>query len=255
MIKKIESNDAYHSDKTISASGLKTIFNKSVYHHINRKKFNKKPSTTFGSAVHSYCLEGESQFYKEFAVWDKPKGGSKAVKQEIAEKLMDIGSRDIITSSEFENIKKIYENILADDRIKPYIFGEVEASHYSEIDGVPIKCRPDCMNLAEGWISDIKTCRDNSPKKFKWDILGWGYHLQAVCYCKIMGIPVENFRFIAIENVYPFSAELYSLSPEMIEQGEVAFEKALNDWKFYLDTGILTKHNTKNTSEDGGLII
>jgi hypothetical protein len=254
MKKQIESNSTYHSDSSISASGLKTIFKKSVYHHINRS-FKKTPSTVFGSAVHSYVLEGETQFFKEFAVWDKPKGNSKAIREEKEAKLKSIGTRDVITSLQFQNIKKINKNIIEDDRIAPYIVGEVEVSHYSEIDGIPIKCRPDCMNQQEGWISDIKTCKDNSPEKFRWDIKGWAYHLQAVCYSKIMGLPVENFRFIAVENTYPFSAELYSLSPQMIEQGEMAFEKALNDWRFYLNTGIITKHNTQNTSEDGSLII
>ena len=254
MRKQIESNSKYHSDPSISASGLKTIFLKSVFHHINRK-FKSTPSTIFGSAVHSYVLEGETQFYKEFAVWDKPKGNSKAIREEKEAKLMAIGSRDIITSQQFENIKQINKNIIEDDRIAPYVVGEVEVSHYSEIDGIPIKCRPDCMNQQEGWISDIKTCGNNSPNKFRWDILGWAYHLQAVCYSKIMGLPVENFRFIAVENVYPFSAELYSLSDEMIEKGELAFEKALNDWRFYLETGIKLKHNSDKTSEDGSIII
>lgn len=254
MRKQIETNKTYHSDPSISASGLKTIYKKSVFHHLNRQ-FKKSPSTIFGSAVHSYVLEGETQFFKEFAVWDKPKGNSKAIREEKAAKLMAIGSRDIITNQQFENIQQINKNILEDDRIAPYVVGEVEVSHYSEIDGIPIKCRPDCMNQQQGWISDIKTCGDNSPTKFRWDILGWAYHLQAVCYSKIMGLPVENFRFIAVENVYPFSAELYSLSSEMIEKGEAAFEKALNDWRFYLETGIQLKHNTDKTSEDGSIII
>ena len=254
MYKKIETNKDYHTDKSISASGLKTIWNKSIYHHLNRK-FKSTPSTIFGSAVHSYVLEGDVNFYSEFAVWDKPKGNSKAIREEKELKMQEIGDKEIITSAQFQNIKTIKRNILEDERIAPYVVGEVEVSHYSEIDGVSIKCRPDCMNQKEGWISDIKTCQDNSPQKFKWDIIGWGYHLQAVCYSKIMGIPVENFRFIAVENTYPFSAEIYAMSDEMIEKGEAAFEKAFNDWRFYLDTGIITKHNTNFTSEDGSLII
>ena len=79
--------------------------------------------------------------------------------------------------------------------------------------------------------------------------------MQAVCYCTALNIPVENFRFIAIETVYPYSVQVYSLSDDLIEYGQNAFEKAITDWKFYLETGIQLGYNTNASAADGALII
>ena len=61
MIKKQDSNDVYHSHDSISASGLKTIYKKSVYHYLNKEQFKSSPSMKFGSAVHSALLEPEKK--------------------------------------------------------------------------------------------------------------------------------------------------------------------------------------------------
>ena len=56
-MKKIkDSNEEYHSHHSISASGLKTIYKKSVYHHLN-STFKMTDAMRFGSAVHSAILE------------------------------------------------------------------------------------------------------------------------------------------------------------------------------------------------------
>ena len=56
-MKKIkDSNNDYQSHKSISASGLKTIYKKSVYHHLN-SMFKMTDAMNFGSAVHSALLE------------------------------------------------------------------------------------------------------------------------------------------------------------------------------------------------------
>jgi len=118
-----------------------------------------------------------------------------------------------------------------------------------------LKARPDCFNIENNFISDIKTCQDNSPKSFRYDVYKWGYHLQAVVYSEVMGIPVENFRFIAIETKYPYSVQLYSLNEKMIEEGRFGFQKALSDWRLYLETGIVMGYNTDNLNNDGSIIL
>ena len=52
MQTKVESNEQYHSNTNISASGLKTIFKKSVYHYLNQKPFSSS-SLELGSAIHT----------------------------------------------------------------------------------------------------------------------------------------------------------------------------------------------------------
>lgn len=254
MRKVIQTNKEYHSDPAISASGLKTIFLKSVYHHLNRQQ-KKTPNMVFGSAVHSYFLEGMDAFRKEFYVYEKPDLRTKAGK-ELKERMMaEAGSRDLVTAEEMQTILEIEKNYRENELALKYSKGDIEISHYGEYKGIPLKVRPDCYSIKDGWISDIKTCQDNSPKAFRRDIYKWAYHLQAVCYCTALNIPVENFRFIAIETVYPYSVQVYSLSDELIEYGQNAFEKAITDWKFYLETGIQLGYNTNASAADGALII
>lgn len=253
MRKVIQTNKEYHSDPTISASGLKTIFLKSVYHHLNRKQKETK-NTVFGSAVHSY-LEGIDAFKKEFYVYEKPNLKTKAGRELRDCMMAEAGSRYLITTEQMQIILEIEKNYKENELALKYSKGDIEISHYTEYKGVPLKVRPDCYSKTDNWISDIKTCQDNSPKAFRRDIYKWAYHLQAVCYCTALNIPVENFRFIAIETVYPYSVQVYSLSDELIEYGQNAFEKAITDWKFYLETGIQLGYNTNASAADGALII
>ena len=44
-MKKIkDSNEVYHSHTSISASGLKTIYKKSVFHYLNKEQFISTPA-------------------------------------------------------------------------------------------------------------------------------------------------------------------------------------------------------------------
>ena len=89
---------------------------------------------------------------------------------------------------------------------------------------------------------DIKTTTDASPKGFQKSISTWGYHLQLAWYMRglqKLGIPCNEFIFIAIEKTPPFSVGVYSADREMILFGNqeinklvVEIDKALNDKNF-----------------------
>lgn len=253
MIKKEQTNKEYHLDPSISASGIKTIFLKSVFHHLN-KAFKKTPAMVLGSAVHSYFLEPEN-FKKEFFVMPKLDLRTKIGKQTKVNIELENKGKDLITEEDFSIIKGIEKNYNKNESALYYSKGEVEVSHFITYKGIPLKARPDCFNIENNFISDIKTCQDNSPKSFRYDVYKWGYHLQAVVYSEVMGIPVENFRFIAIETKYPYSVQLYSLNEKMIEEGRFGFQKALSDWRLYLETGIVMGYNTDNLNNDGSIIL
>ena len=66
MKAQFDTNEQYHSAPGISASGLKSIHKKSVYHFINQKPFESS-AMALGTAVHCAMLEPES-YYNEFHV-------------------------------------------------------------------------------------------------------------------------------------------------------------------------------------------
>ena len=82
MKAQFDTNEHYHSAPGISASGLKSIYKKSVYHFINQKPFESS-AMALGTAVHCAMLEPE-MYYKEFHVMPKIDRRTKAGKEQFA---------------------------------------------------------------------------------------------------------------------------------------------------------------------------
>lgn len=257
LLKNIEkTNDninVYHSADCISASGLKTIYNESIGHYLDPQKFKPTRATELGNAVHTCLYEGLSVYKKEYFVMPKldlRKTPDKELKIELDKKSGDKMQID----QNFDNVvMRIYENAKSDSQIEPYLNGDIEISHYGELNNIPVRVRPDC--IGNNWISDIKTCQSSNPKKFKWTIQDWAYHLQAVFYCEMLGYDPKNFRFIACQTNTPYKCELIGLSDENIERGKYAWRSAWFYWTKYLETGIITGYEGYERTEDGAVII
>lgn len=247
-----DTNEEYHSRKEISASGIKTIHKKSVYHYLNQKPFSSS-SMELGTAVHTMLLEPE-KFIEEYFVAPKLDLRTKAGKEQKAEfEKANVGKK-MLRDEEWHIVKNIANNFNEHELAKKYCNGMKEMSHYTTYKGVPVRVRPDNINYGLEFISDVKTCQDNSPQAFKRDVYKYAYHVQAAFYSLVLGFPVENFRFIAVETNYPFSVEVYALSDDLIEQGINHMNKALNSWKLYYTSGIITGYEAE-TKNDGSLIL
>jgi len=249
MIIKRDTNAEYHSSKAISASGLKYIWKESVANYLTRK-FKGSAATELGTAIHELILEPELFEQKYYLLPDIGDGRTKEGKALKAEHQKKAGNKILLDK---HIIDAIYENYRENELAQKYCVGEVEVSHYTKFDGVDVRVRPDCKS--QNWISDIKTCQDNSPKAFRKDVYFWGYHLQAAFYSDVLGIDPLNFRFIAIRTKYPFNIAVYGLNQDQIEQGRMGYKLALGDWKTYLDTNIALGYKTNETAEDGALIL
>jgi exodeoxyribonuclease VIII len=252
LITKKDTNDQYHSDSSISASGLKKIFKKSVYHHIN-DHYNETSAMALGTAVHTIMIEGEDKFNQDYYLMPKIDGRTKEGKQAREKHEKIAGDRVCIKPEEMNIISGIMKNFRHHQLAKEYCTGTAELSHYGKMDSIPIRVRPDV--IGKDWISDVKTCQDNSPVAFKRDLYKYAYHLQACFYSDVLGFPVENFRFIAVETKYPFSVEVYALGEKDIEIGRNAYRKALSDWKLYLATGLVKGYSAAGYKDDGALIL
>lgn len=254
LITKWHTNNEYHSKSEVSASKLKKIFLKSVFHAIN-DKFTGSRFTDLGSAIHTLFLEGEKKFNSEFFVLPKLDLRYKKEKEKREKLLEKAGDRIILRDEDMETIIGIEKQFDKHKLAKKYCKGIVELSHYGKFNGIPVRVRPDVIDIDNNWISDIKTCQDNSPVKFRHEIYSRAYHLQACFYSDCLGIPPENFRFIAIETKPPYSVEVYSLNDDQIELGRQAYKKALKDWRYYLITGTAKGYNAAGFNEDGSLIL
>jgi membrane-associated HD superfamily phosphohydrolase len=246
-----DSNDIYHSHDSISASGLKTIHKKSVYHLINQQ-FKETPAMALGTAVHQAILEPHD-FHDIYHVIEKIDKRTKAGKEEY-QKQIDLAKGKIIIEDDIhEIIKSILGDFRQNDLAQKYCKGEIELSHYTQYEGIDVRVRPDVINHVSDFITDVKTCQDNSPQAFKRDVYNWGYHLQAAFYMDMCGI--NNFRFIACTTKYPYTVEVYTLDEKDIEFGRMAYKNAFKQWKKYLETGVVSRYDWHNIHEDGSYIL
>lgn len=254
MIKKKDTNLEYHSHDSISASGLKTIYKKSVYHYLNQEEFISTPSMNFGSAVHSVLLEPEK---KEIIAL--PKNLNLRTKKDRAYKsqiIKDNQDKIIVTSEEKQSLDQIIQNALNNKLANQLLFtlDEIEYSYYGEYKSIPCRIRPDGIKKGK-YIIDIKTCQDASPKSFRNAIYKYAYHLQCCFYCEMLGYDPHEFRFIAIENRYPYDVAVYSLSDDLIEKGKIAWRIAFDQWNEYINNKKVSGFYWENINNDGSLIL
>jgi exodeoxyribonuclease VIII len=184
-----DSNEKYHSSPGISASGLKTIYKKSVYHYLNRKPFESK-SMAFGTAVHTALLEPDN-FNKEYYVLHNIDRRTKAGKEQFAAAEKLARNKVMLPGQDKERIDAINKNFKKSTLAQYYSKGQIELSHYGEYQGANVRIRPDVLNRHKDFIADVKTCQDNSPKAFKNDVYKYSYHLQAAFYMDMLEI---NFK-------------------------------------------------------------
>jgi exodeoxyribonuclease VIII len=228
-----DTNEQYHSQKDyISASGLKTIYLKSV-DHLLTQNIKETPAMALGTAVHTAIYE-PMEFYKENHFIPKIDRRTKAGKEQYAEEMKNAEGKKVFDEEQHQLIKTIVENVKNDDLAKKYILGECEYSHYLEHNGIKVRVRPDCINRVANFISDVKTCQSNTP------------------YMDMLNI--KDFRFIAIETNAPYSVQVYTLSEDMIDQGRAAYQQALADWQLYIETGVITGYKGER-ADDGSIIL
>tara|TARA_Y100000004_G_scaffold161802_1_gene190091 strand:- start:27 stop:761 length:735 start_codon:yes stop_codon:yes gene_type:complete len=242
MIKKIDSNQQYHSSKSISASGLKVIFQQSLFHYINYKPKKTTAAMNFGTAVHAVALGDTTE---EIVVMPDINARTTAGKIEKHEFMKANEGKTIITQKEHEGLEIIMDNLNEHEEAKELIdnLTEVENSYYFEYYGVPVRIRPDGIKK-DDYILDIKTTSNTNANSFRNDTYRYCYHLQAVFYSDSLGYDAENFKFIAIENKEPYSIEVYSLGEELIDRGRKAWQSAFKQYKEFYETGELIRKNT-----------
>lgn len=101
-------------------------------------------------------------------------------------------------------------------------------------DGMQCKARVDC--LQDGWIWDVKTCRDAGYRGFQHSIAEYRYHMQAAWY--LDGVtragllnqsgPRCRVLWLAVENAPPYQLAVYQRSLDLLQIGHDANERALD---------------------------
>ena len=217
---EIITNAEYHGRKThLSSTNIRT-FKK------NRKQFEyslthdlvkQTKAMADGTAVHAFFLERD-KFDTDFVI--KPADmrlNTKAGK----EWALEHQSKIIIDSELGNNLYEMEKSFMDSPAKLIYdIKGQTELSYFwDDLGTIKGKCRPDWISDDGSIVVDVKTTTDASPRGFQKSISTWGYHLQLGWYLRglrKLGLPAEQFIFIAIEKTAPFCVGVYKANQEMI---------------------------------------
>lgn len=223
----------------------------------------------FGRALHTYVLEGEEVFNKQFAVLPKLNlrtNKDKAIKAEFQEAN---AGKELVKLEDMEAIKLMKVAIMQ----HPVAKGILEQSYKREVTmtsidpetGLKLKGRLDILPpLEKRALADLKSTADASLKGFRNSVFKYGYHRQGALYLDIANacVPVEKedkdsyteeidvafdaFLFIAVEKNAPYRVEVYSLGENIIELGRAEYKDFL---KLHLDCVKTGKYPNYTTDE------
>lgn len=235
-----------HRDLIVSNSFLKQIFKSNLFHYLTTKdEISDELQKIFdvGSAFHCYILERE-HFDERYYFSEV---------EDISSDKIRIGRSDeIFIDDSMHDIKAKYPEI-ADGK-------NVELALFGVIDGVPVKCKIDKLNITKEngiykkvEIIDLKSAYFD-PFKFKRSPDGmryglrkqlseYGYDLQFYFYKRLVGSWLESINqhcdvtfSLVVASKETHQVQKFTLGSEMHESGHMKFEAVWNDViNFYFD--------------------
>ena len=229
------SNKDYHGDKEyLSSSALKKILSNSEEFYkeyiLGQRGYVQKNVFDEGSLVHAMILEPEV-IEEEFAFFD---GFIKRGKIFEEFKTNNPGKIWISKSQKLRCDKyvKAYERL--ESAVSLMRGGEPEHTLCSIISGVPVKVRPDYINIEKGYIVDVKTSGHSVDlEMFKETVGRYSYDLSAALYCEVAKEVYEkdfDFYFVAISKPEE-TCEVYKVSAKTYKKGRDAVFDALNKYR------------------------
>ncbi len=138
--------------------------------------------------------------------------------------------KELVSTEEWKTAEEMIERLKVSGLYdKRFAGGKYQVEFNVDLDGVPLKGFLDC--LQDDRIIDSKSSRGIS--KFKWDVSGWSYDIQAYIYTKVFDIP--NFYWVVQEKTFPYYPADVKCSDETLFKGEMKFHEAVENINAWLD--------------------
>lgn len=234
-------------NRPLSYSSLKEFSNtpNHLVSYWNRER-KSTPAQEFGTLVHALILEPD-KFNNEYIVIDDSKvieeliaGGAKSPKATtvyrtwLSDFLALNAGKTVVNKDDYSQGLKLSEEANKSALIKK-MQGAEKLIEW-EFAGVPFKGFVD--GYGDGFILDVKTSADASPKSFLRDFIKYKYYWQAALYLhanRTLNFAGNNPEFfvMVVETTAPFNTQVYKVSAEFIDKGfaEVAATvQAFKDW-------------------------
>ncbi len=221
------------------------------YKHSLLTRQKTSPALTFGIAFHTYVLENH-KFALEVAVMDenlRPEPDkdykTKVNREWKAQFLTDNQDKEVITTAEFEQIKRMHDKLTNHELANELI--TMAGNKYEEVIQWNWK-RTKCKGLKDitshHFLADLKTGLDVDPDGTfrRLDFFSYGYYRQAAMYLDgdaggKLGYSNtwKDFYFIAIEKTAPFGIAVYKPSKEVIEHGLEEYRTLVEQFQSCVD--------------------
>lgn len=230
----------------VAASDLKNFLHSPKYYYYEKFEKVDKPDErhfSIGSGLHEIILEPHL-FKTNYVVCPKVDRRTKEGKAQYASFLETSEGKTVLFEDEMEMIVKIAENAMKNPTLTELMkdcHRELSCYTKDEKTGLLVRMRPDSLAKGKSTITDIKSCLDSSPRKFKSDVYSYGYSLSAAYYCDFLGR--ENYVFAAMEKQAPYQVSLFVLSDEMMQYGREQYRMGLDLLKWSQDNNYYCDYN------------
>ena len=230
----IPSRMVYDACVALNFSGTKELLKSPAHYqaYLNRDREETK-ALRVGKYVHALVLEPEVAV-SNFAVIPegidrRTKDGKAAYSAFEAEAV----GKTILTLEEATTSERVSRTMLSIKNRLGVSFEFTEFMFTSLINGVPVKCAVDAIG-SDGYLYDLKTSEDASPRGFLKSIYAYRYDLQAHIYRSTFEAAfsrrLRGFRFIVAEKDVDAGA-VYEIGPDLNTRAICDWEAALKTYK------------------------
>jgi hypothetical protein len=211
------------TDKPLRFSYLKQMARSAAHClHAMRNEYEPTLAMKLGSAAHSLLLGGQ-----RLAVYPGKTRRGKEWDAFVADNTDAL----IVSSREMRTAQNIDAAVRADPVASRVLFqpGMVyEQTIHWNWKGRSFRSTPDARGMSH--LVDLKTTRDASLERFKWDAIKSAYHAQLYSYAKAMeevnGFAPTRVYIVAVESKPPHLCSVHELTPRALEHGG----RLMNEW-------------------------
>ena len=236
----LETNAQYHGNPAVSHSKLEVFRRRPRLYqmrYVTRELPAPEPTAAFriGSAAHCAILEPD-KFPTQYA--QRPEGIDRRTKEGKAaweSFTQQHAGKDFLDAEEWQQISAMMEAVRANPLASQLLAqGTPELSWRVETGAIPLQCRTDwfahigcALTGGRPYVADLKTIDSldaDAFRSFEKACFQFGYHRQAGFYLplitEIIGAPVTDFFFIAVEKQAPHGVAVFKLTDEAIATGQ-----------------------------------
>lgn len=223
----------YHAHPGVGSTTLKTLAKHppAVYRH-RMDHPEHKTAFEMGTVAHSVILEGDWSGVEIIYAKDRR---TKAVQER--EKAARWAGKIPLLAHEAVRVWAMYRAVMNHPEARELLTEHTaERSYFAEIDGAPVKARPDALKGST--VIDLKTTSADLGS-IERSVASFGYHIQQAHYTDVMrtcGQEVEDFVFIFVSTTAPHLVRVVRLEECAVDLGREQARHALAAWKHCTET-------------------